>query len=243
MAYQYLTADYGVTTAVIDCITRDGVHNVSVDTIARELKRSRSVLFQRFRSLRGLLAAVHEDMLVRFNSHVDHWQENREEVFDRWWKALSHDLRTPFGTGFRALRGLVADEGGCELLAVTEIRGMPALVKWIEGAKPNEPAPLVAYRLWVYMLAAAPFPLGSPPEEGFRRQAKAELQRIWRSNDPPRTAVQPSAGAPSGADNDSCPEVIAVASRPDNDSCPPKEDSPLKAPQQSESVGSPPQPQ
>lgn len=48
MAYQDSTADYGVTTAVIDCIAREGIHQVSVDVIARELNRSRSVLFQRF---------------------------------------------------------------------------------------------------------------------------------------------------------------------------------------------------
>src|SRR6185436_1913188 len=53
MAYQYWGHD-GVTTAVIDCITRDGIHQTSIEVVARELQRSRSALYQRYGNWRGL---------------------------------------------------------------------------------------------------------------------------------------------------------------------------------------------
>jgi len=187
MAYQY-SSDYGLTAAVIDCITRDGAHNLSVELVAKELRRSRSALYQQFGSLRRLLKGVHEGLLLRFNAHCSHWDDDRRGVFDRWWNAVAHDLRTPLGAAFRELRGLVAERGGCEMLALEEVRGMPWLIRWLDTMNPADGSGLVAHRLWTAQLAAAPFIIGSPAEQHFRRLAEAELEKLH----PPQTAENPA---------------------------------------------------
>ncbi len=178
MPYLYYTGDYGVTAAVVDCITRDGIHNLSIDVIARELRRSRSALYQQFRNWRGLLKSVHSELFVGFNAHAHFWKDDRQEVFNEWWNGAAHDLRTPLGGAFRAIRGLVAEEGGCEALALSEVRMMPRLVRWLDEQKPADKPVLVAHRLWVFMLAAAPFSIGSPAEQTFRRLAQAEFDAL-----------------------------------------------------------------
>ncbi|MBL8949880.1 MAG: hypothetical protein JNK82_03825 [Myxococcaceae bacterium] len=127
---------------------------------------------------------MHDELLSRLNAHCMHWGTEPQRVFDDWWSALGHDLRSPRGEAFRALRGLVAGKGGCELLSVRETLKQQNLIKWLSGLHTNDEHELIAHRLWVFALAAAPFDVESTGDLAYRALAQEQLDRI-KSPRPP----------------------------------------------------------
>jgi hypothetical protein len=175
----FLGPDRRVTMATLDCISTLGIENVNVDVVAKQLTRSRATLYQRFGSWRGLLQHAHGQVLDLLDSYLDVWQLERRPGFEKWWSEVSIVLRHPDGCAFRALRGRVAGDGGCEELALEEVRRLPLLRYWIERGLENG-VPAVAYKVWMLLLATAAYEPGTKEADDLRELAWSMVGSVDR---------------------------------------------------------------
>jgi AcrR family transcriptional regulator len=141
----------------LDCISRDGIDAVNIDAVAAQLRRSRAHLYRRFGSWQGLLRHAHREVAGTFDSYVPLFEHDPRRSFDEWWGMLSALLRSPNGQAFRALRGRVAGDGGCEALVLDELNRMPAFVGWFAKHSGEQEGPMCALQAWTLLLASVAF--------------------------------------------------------------------------------------
>lgn len=67
MGTDILGPDYRVTIALLSCVVRDGIENVSVDVVAGEMWRSRAGLYAQFGGWRGMVRHAHSQTVGLFD--------------------------------------------------------------------------------------------------------------------------------------------------------------------------------
>ncbi|MBL8955179.1 MAG: hypothetical protein JNK82_30660 [Myxococcaceae bacterium] len=159
------------------CIARDGIDEVNVDAVGRELCQSRAHLYRRFGDWQGLLRHVHGQVLRAIDAHVPLYEGDAGRSFGTWWQLSATLLRADNGRAFRALRGRVAGDGGVEELAVQELGSMPTFVRWFTTHTGEAGDQLRALQVWLLLLAATPFPEESEPAMALREAAWGIVER------------------------------------------------------------------
>jgi AcrR family transcriptional regulator len=181
----FLGDDTRATMALLECITREGVHQVNIDGVARQLGRSRTTMYRQYGNWRGLLKHAHTQVLQILDDLVQTMFLERREAFDKWWSAVAQMLRTANGRAFRALRGQVAEDEGVERLTIDEVMQLRSLVLWTGND-------LVAHRVWVLMLASTGFPAEDPAADTLRELAWSQIATA----NTPRQLTEKTVGPP-----------------------------------------------